>query len=277
MLSHYTKTLFYALVAAAIVSAVSFCGPAKSKTRAAVVTYASPDTLILRGAEEISAQIGVVLKEKDVIQTGQGPMDLQTTTGSTVRVRPYTRLELTSLLTNQTVKLDLKNGAVSARVRRSSAGENFTVTTPTAIAGVRGTAFVVSEDPEKGAIVTVVEGSVAMSPRATDKNEPTPIPGKEIVIEASESAELVETRDSVEKAKVELTLRDQADFDSMIEVDERLIAKAGALEQPTAEVVQEIKANYDQKRDQAFDRIANKAGDTEQLKAGSLIEILQLK
>ncbi|MCR9141754.1 MAG: FecR domain-containing protein [bacterium] len=277
MLAQYTKPLFYAIVAAATVSAVTYCGPAKSKTRAAVVTYASPDTLILRGAEEIPARIGAVLKEKDVIQTGQGPMDLQTTTGSTVRVRPYTRLELTSLLTNQTVKLDLKNGTVSARVRRSAAGENFTVTTPTAIAGVRGTAFVVTEDPEKGAIVTVVEGAVAMSPRMKATAIPTPVPGKEIVIEASESAELVETRDSVEKSKVELTLRDQADFDSMIEVEDSLIEKAGALEQPTEAVVEEIKASYAKNRDAAFDRIADRANASDELKTGALIETLRLK
>ena len=220
------------------------------------------------------------MKEKDVIQTGQGPMDIQTTTGSTVRVRPYTRLELASLLSNNTVRLDLKNGTVSARVRRASAGENFTVTTPTAIAGVRGTAFVVTEDPEKGAIVTVVEGSVAMSPRAQDRTEPTPIPGKEIVIEASEAAELVETRDSVQKEQVELTLRDQADFDSMIDVDDAIIAKAGENEQVMPEVVAEIKADYEKKRDAAFDRIADRADEAkagEELKAGALVEILRLK
>lgn len=277
MLSHHTKTLFYAFLAAALFSAVSFCGPAKAKTRAAVVTYASPDTLIVRGADEIPAKIGTVLKEKDVIQTGQGPMDLQTTTGSTVRIRPYTRLELTTLLANQTVQLDLKSGTISARVRRASAGQNFTVTTPTAIAGVRGTTFVVTEDPEKGAIVTVIEGSVAMSPRSTESATPTPVPGKEVVIEASESANLVESRDAVEKAEVELSLRDQAEIDSMVEVDEGLITKAGGLTEPTPEVIQQIKASYDQKRDAAFDRIADKAGAAEELKAGTMIEILRLK
>lgn len=275
MSSQHVKTLFYAILAAAIFSAVTFCGPAGNKTRAAVVTYASPDTQIVRGTETIQAQIGTVLKEMDVIQTGQGPMDLQTTTGSTVRVRPFTRLELTVLLSNKTVQLDLQSGGLSARVQRATAGENFTVATPTAIAGVRGTSFTVVEDPTKGAIVTVVDGKVAMAPRES-ATQAKPVVEKEIVVEASESATLIESRDAVEKSKVELTLQDQADFEAMIEVDEAILVKAGQLEKPTAEIVTEIKTDYNQKRDAAFDRIAEKAGSAE-LKAGTIVEVLRLK
>jgi hypothetical protein len=271
------KTFLYAISAVALLSTVSlFCGPAGKKP-AAVVTYASPDSMIVRGATNLTASIGTVLKEKDVIQTGQGPLDLQTTSGAIIRVRPYTRLELAVLLSNQTVHIDLKSGSMSARVRRASADENFLVSTPTAIAGVRGTQFTVSEDPETGAQVTVIDGKVAMSPRTGDSPATTVSTEQEIVLEAAEQGQVTDDRDTVEKQTVELTLRDQADFDSMVEVDTAILAKAGDLEQPSEAVAGEIQADYNRKRDLAFDRISERAESAASQGESDLLETLRFK
>lgn len=257
---------------ALLISTLALCGPSGSKTRAAVVTYASPDALVIREGAELKASIGMVLKEKDVIQTASGPLDLQTTTGATVRVRQFTRLELASLLSERTVRLDLKSGIVSARVNRIKSGENFSIATPTAIAGVRGTAFTVEEDYERGAVITVLEGSVAMQPFA-DKQKLAVMP--EVIIEPNETASLTEKR-TVTKQAVEPDLATQAEFGSMVAVDEELLVEASKSETTAPELASRIEASYNSARDEGIAEIA-KSADAQQFKPGGVVEILRMK
>ncbi len=143
-------------------------GAGESGRIAMLVTYASADAVIQRGASEIPAKVGLSISAEDVIRTNAGPVDLQTQSGATVRVRPYSVASVRSLTAKEGVGVDLRSGALSARVRRAAADEQFIVTTPTAIAGVRGTTFTVEEDAEKGAVVTVIDGKVAVAPRSAE-------------------------------------------------------------------------------------------------------------
>jgi hypothetical protein len=60
----------------------------------------------------------------------------------------------------------MKHGGLLASVKKSSASEEFSVVTPTAIAGVRGTTFTVElEDEGASPRVKVLDGKVAMAPR----------------------------------------------------------------------------------------------------------------
>lgn len=267
---------FLFVTLALLISTLAFCGPAGEKTRAAVITYASPDALILRDGDELQASIGMVLKEKDVIQTASGPLDLQTTTGATVRVRQFTRLELAGLLVDQTVRLDLKSGAVSARVNRIGRGENFSVATPTAIAGVRGTEFTVEEDYERGAVVTVIEGSVSMQPRSADKDLAA-MP--EVVVEKNESASLSAER-TVIKQTVELDLATQAEFSSIVAVDEKLLVEASQAAKATdaiaPELAKRIETSYNEARDAGIAEIA-RSDSAKVYRPGEVVEILRLK
>ncbi|MBX7056965.1 MAG: FecR domain-containing protein [Leptospirales bacterium] len=157
-----------ALLLGALVAGVSgiACKKETAGTRAhLLVIFAGEGAVVVQNGKESPARIGMAVEESDRIRTTQGQVDLQSSGGATVRVRPFTEIQVRSLMPQQGVSLDLKNGSLAARVRRAGAGEDFTVRTPTAIAGVRGTTFTVEEDAEHGAQVTVLEGQVALAPR----------------------------------------------------------------------------------------------------------------
>jgi hypothetical protein len=152
-----------------LVTFAASCGgkdqEAGAKSKSMIVVFASSDPKIIRGNQEITAQIGTIVMEGDTIKTESGKLDLQTRDGSAIRVSQFTTITVTKLIADNTT-IRMQNGQVLASVKRTSKSENFSVVTPTAIAGVRGTTFKVEMyDETQPPRVKVIEGKVAMAPR----------------------------------------------------------------------------------------------------------------
>lgn len=154
---------------------LTFCketAPTKEKT-SMVITFVSGDVKIIRKTEsgatqEIPAKMGMLVYSGDAIKTEKGKIDLQTKTGSSIRIKEMTTLTVDNLATQSggETNLQLDHGNMIANVKKATANEEFKVATPTAIAGVRGTVFAVEVDPfEKTSSVKVLEGKVALKPR----------------------------------------------------------------------------------------------------------------
>lgn len=142
-----------------------------------VITFTSGDVKIVRDGKEVPAAIGMIVYEKDLIRTENGTVDLQTRTGSAVRVREMTSLTVSKIAGKDggETRIDMEHGGMLANVKKASANEGFSVATPTAIAGVRGTSFSVEVDPfERTSSVKVIEGKVAMAPRIKILESATP-------------------------------------------------------------------------------------------------------
>jgi len=136
-----------------------------------MIVYTTGSAFVLpSGKTEIPAQVGMIVREKDMIRTESGTVDLQTRNGSAVRVREMARITISSF-TSGDVKLTLDRGGLLASVKKAGQGENFSVNTPTAVAGVRGTTFAVEIGEDQRSSVKVLDGKVAMAPRvaALDK------------------------------------------------------------------------------------------------------------
>lgn len=133
-----------------------------------VITFTSGDAKVVHEGKDIPASIGLIVYEKDIIRTENGSVDLQTRTGSAVRVREMTTLTVARIAGQDggETRLSMDHGGLLANVKKASASENFNVATPTAIAGVRGTSFAVEYDQfAQSSNVKVLDGKVAMSPR----------------------------------------------------------------------------------------------------------------
>ncbi len=144
----------------------------QKETITLLVTFVTGNVKIIQkseaGAKELDAKVGMKVKMGDAIKTENGKIDLQTKTGSTIRIREMTVLNIDQLasLEGGETKIQLEHGNVLANVQKSTSKEEFKVATPTAIAGVRGTVFSVEFDPfEKKSKVEVMEGKVSMQPR----------------------------------------------------------------------------------------------------------------
>jgi hypothetical protein len=109
--------------------------------------------------------------------------------GSVIRILEKSSVVMTELVKNLTdnkelTELYVENGKVFSKVtRKLSEGEKFRVNTPTAVAGVRGTEFIVSEENGKSNIACI-EGKVAVKDSASDDSAFVDIEaGKEADIE----------------------------------------------------------------------------------------------
>lgn len=180
-----------------------------------LIIFAGEGAVVQRGPGEIPATLGLILNEADTVRTSHTAVDLQTSSGSTIRVRPFSEMRIRGLLEQHGVDLHLQSGALTAKVRRASQSEEFTVRTPTAIAAVRGTTFTVEENPETGAQVTVIDGKVALAPR---------VAAAETVSEDSPNAEAIEQ------------------LAQAVAVQERVIeaGQAGSLNPQTVEAIQQV-------------------------------------
>ncbi len=164
----FARLLAVAILAVAVIGAAN-CGKDEPTgvQRSMIIVFASGDAMIVRNGEELPAKVGMVVNENDVLKTTNGTVDLQTKNGSAVRIRNYTTVTISKLYGDGSAdtRLSMKHGGLMASVQRKSSKENFTVTTPTAIAGVRGTTFTVESNEGEPARVKVIDGKVAMAPR----------------------------------------------------------------------------------------------------------------
>lgn len=175
------KTVLSSILSVAI--AFLFAGtPACSKKTgpevadALMVIYTSRASTVTRENKTIPLSPGFLLKNGDTIKTGNGTVDIQSRSGSIIRIRSYSNMTVDSLLkspTNKT-KLTLNEGAMLAKIKKLSSDDEYTVHTPTAIAGVRGTTFSVELQDSGEPTVRVYEGSVSVKPNIMALEEKTP-------------------------------------------------------------------------------------------------------
>jgi len=154
------------LLSLAIAGVVFSCGKKDAAgSKNMVVVFAVGDAKIIKGGVETPAAVGMVVNENDQIKTVDGSIDLQTKTGSAVRIRPFTTITVARLSAGESeTRISMEHGGLLASVKKESSKESFNVVTPTAIAGVRGTTFSMEVDNGQKPVVRVLDGSVAMAP-----------------------------------------------------------------------------------------------------------------
>lgn len=127
-----------------------------------LIVYATGDAYVTAaGKPETRAAAGMLVRANDVIRTENGTLDMQTSRRAAVRVREYTTLAV-SEIRDRAAHLKLTKGVVLARVERESKEESFSIQTPTAVAGVRGTTFSVGVQDNRSQL-RVIQGQVSFS------------------------------------------------------------------------------------------------------------------
>ncbi len=138
----------------------------------AVITFLSGDVSVLRNETWKYVDIGDFIEQEDTLKVGEDSFcELQFGDKASVRIQENTEVALDTILlepgqANVTVKLAV--GSILSKVGKLSGDERFSVKTSTATCGVRGTEFMVREDPDKTTTVAVKEGVVAVLPASVD-------------------------------------------------------------------------------------------------------------
>lgn len=251
------KNIIYSLGAAAVILIGLFLGlntGDKQKEQVvagelkAKVTFVMGDVKLKSSANDSGTkpEVGTLLSAGQTIVTGdKATIDLEFSHGSTLRIKGNTEIAVKRLIENSgniTEEVSLKKGMLVANVTKQKQADNFNIVTPTVIAGVRGTRFLVevNEDLSKPAVtrVSVLDGSVGITKH---KNE-VPVTAEPFeILESKESAQEVSsggdfTRLAINTVDVRIIEErsgegsDSSDVSNSGETEKSLYAKYGRLE-----------------------------------------------
>jgi outer membrane protein assembly factor BamB len=142
----------------------------EANTGSAKIVFSVGDVKVEKGKDISDAKVDMALDRGNIIVTGvKAQCNIQIGNDSYISVKEKTRLVIDQLTKStegmESSTVDLKVGRLVVNPKKLLKDENFKVRTPTAVAAVRGTKFVVSQDEGVETRVSVVEGMVEMKPR----------------------------------------------------------------------------------------------------------------
>lgn len=267
------------------------CGKTGAESGNFVVLYAAEDALLIQqNGSETPLSTGSVIPSGATVDSGRAPLDMQSRQGATVRLRPYTRVAVSGL--ENGARMDMDHGGMVVRVNRRSADQDFTVVTPTAIAGVRGTEFDVEDNGTDGARITVHSGKVSMRPRVpalerlgSDQIESDPelqklqstLESREVILEANQQGSLdMQTVSGIERINSELESNAEGAGSSEIPADGlQALENENAVIKNTIEIDIRSKADLTTLVEVDEDRLAeaeSAASDSDRTQAGQDLE-----
>lgn len=186
-------------------SAVLFCGkntesPSSAQTVKAAVTYITGEVFREKAGARQKLEVGTMLEQQDIVITGSGSsIDMMVKGIGILKLGADSRMEIGSLVASRegsgSVEVKLHRGELGSFVNREDARSNYTIVTPTAIAGVRGTSFLTTVErlPEgttraPEVKIAVLSGSVAVN-----------LPGQEEIIVTRNSQLIVESNQRISR------------------------------------------------------------------------------
>jgi hypothetical protein len=112
--------------------------------------------------------IGDIISQSDVIRTGKDSFCDIRIGGSVVRIKENSKVVMSTLTHNgdeENTALGLDVGKILCKPKRLIKSENFMVKTPTAVAAVRGTQFIVEADSKETTRIKVFAGKLKIAKR----------------------------------------------------------------------------------------------------------------
>lgn len=153
-----------------------------------IINFMTGDVTITSGGNTIKANVGDAVTQGVVIKTGaKSVVDIHFNS-SVIRILEKSSVVMKELIKDLASNKELsefyiENGKLFSKVSRKLVeGEKFSVTSPTAVAGVRGTEFLVEEENGKSRI-SCIEGTVAVK-------EPEKADTEYVLVEAGKEAEI---------------------------------------------------------------------------------------
>jgi len=195
------------------------------------------NVLVQRGQGYINLTNGMEVLQSDTIVCDKGSIAVIEIGPATLRIEQNSKVSIDSLQQTQVLSLaaSMDKGVLYAAVQKLHKGDSILVKTKTAVAGVRGTSFMVKSDSQSTRLV-VLDGKVLLSPRVADMptGENTGVlvsEGKSCVIDTHT---LRTIQKAVEQKKVPLDEAIQQSI-SVSSADEKAMQALRALNQNVSE------------------------------------------
>jgi hypothetical protein len=134
----------------------------------AKLTYLEGEVSLTRDKARLPAEMDMVLLPGDTVETGKDAQaEVTFDDSSAINLDPESRFGITELVKDsasgqRTVKTDLFSGELKAQIAKLAQNSTFEIESPTAVAAVRGTEFIVAYRPGQPTQVTVLVGRVGV-------------------------------------------------------------------------------------------------------------------
>lgn len=134
----------------------------------AKLTYLEGEVSLTRERVRLPAELDVMLLPGDTVETGKDAQaEVTFDDSSTINLDPETRYGITELAKDsasgqRTVRTNLMSGELKAQIAKLAQNSTFEIESPTSVAAVRGTEFIVACRPGQATEVTVLVGKVGV-------------------------------------------------------------------------------------------------------------------
>lgn len=128
----------------------------ESNTAVARIVWILGDVKILSDSGERKAELGAVLTSTDRIVTGSNAgAEIMVSDSGIVKMSKNSNIEISTLMNpnGSDTNVQVNYGKIVTMVKKNQKTTEFTVSTPTALAGVRGTSFLTSVESPQGSKV----------------------------------------------------------------------------------------------------------------------------
>ena len=127
------------------------------------ITYMSGDVKVKQGSDALAAEKGQVIRSGAEISTGPGASaELFFKDLGIVRIGSDAEVNVDAVAANE-INVGLKSGTAGVFLKKVRAEDKFSVHTPTSVAAVRGTAFLVTVESDKVSRVALFDGKIEVT------------------------------------------------------------------------------------------------------------------
>jgi hypothetical protein len=190
----------------------------------ALVVQIKGKSEIVRGGKTIPAKVNELIQKGDLLRTHKdASVSVQLSSGAMFKMAADTEVMLADLVRDNTgfrVKLDVRRGSLANKIDQMGGKDNYTVQAPTAVAGVRGTEFLVEiNEAVNQATVLVNDGSVAVQDPAGKLPEEVCEEGNKIVSDGQQMKETLLEQFEKDKMAIfaEMSRFKQQNFEQLVE------------------------------------------------------------
>jgi len=219
-----------------------------------IINFISGEVLAVSGSGETKAKVGDFVSEGVTIKTGlKSAVDIHFS-GSVIRILEKSTVTIRELMkeiegNKEFTEIYVEEGKVFSQVaRKLKSDEKYQVTTKTAVAGVRGTEFLV-EEYEGVSRISCIEGTVAV--RKADEDESRFVnleAGNEAVIDENKKLHVRElkeqNRENIRKIRDEIKEMRKEIRDKFETQRAEIRKQVSDLKESTKEKVEEQKTKY---------------------------------
>jgi len=156
------------------------------------VQFVSGDVKVITSSGKKKAAAGDMIAVSDTIVTGKKSLaDLTYGTCGIIRISENSRVSISVIAGGNSAEsmIEMDRGKIFLTLGKLQ-NTGFKVKTPTVVASVRGTSFVVSADQVKGARLSVMKGTVTVAPVSRGEA----ITGKELSVGAGQKMDYVSSK-----------------------------------------------------------------------------------